>query len=340
MPPRLPLRLTLRTIQASSRLYSTAAAADSTAPLINVTLLPAPNSGHIRILELNRPSARNAISLELLAQLRAEVDAVHSQYDEHGDELPPPRLFGGAAGPDEKGPTRALIIASALDKSFCAGADLKERMSFSQPETTEFLTNLRGTFTSLAALPVPTISAISSLALGGGLELALSTHLRVLSTNAVVGLPETRLGIIPGAGGTHRLPALIGLSRARDLILTGRRVSATEAYFLGIADRLVEVPYPEDKDVPGVKEGEKASDEAKEQLFLNGARRGVLSEAVRLATEICEGGPVAVRAGLQAVAWAREDMEKQMYNRVVGTEDRNEALRAFQEKRKPVFKGR
>lgn len=191
--------------------------------------------------------------------------------------------------------------------------------------TAEFLSNLRGTFASLASLPIPTISAISSIALGGGLELALSTHFRVLSSNASIGLPETRLGIIPGAGGTYRLPALIGLSRARDLILTGRRVAAPEAYFLGIADRLVEV-VPED-----VSEG---SD------ILDLAKKAALSEAVRMAQEICEGGPVAIRAGLEAVAWAREEMENKMYERVVNTDDRDEALKAFQEKRRPVFKGR
>lgn len=187
---------------------------------------------------------------------------------------------------------------------------------------------------------MPTISAISSIALGGGLELALSTNMRVLSSNAIVGLPETRLGIIPGAGGTHRLPALIGLSRARDMILTGRRVSAPEAYFLGIADRLVEIPVPEDKDVPGVKEGEKPAEGAKGELMLQAARQAVLSESVRVALEICEGGPIAIRAALQAVGWAREEVENKMYERVVGTEDRDEALKAFGEKRKPVFKGR
>lgn len=336
MPPRVSLRV--RFPVSAKRFYS--AAADSNAPLITVTHLPAPNSGHIRILELNRPKARNAISKALLSQLRAEIEDVHSQYDEAGNELPAKKVFGGAAGVDTKGPTRAIILASAVNSSFCAGADLKERKTFTQEETNEFLTNLRATFSSLASLPVPTISAISSVALGGGLEMALATNFRVLSSNAIVGLPETRLGILPGAGGTHRLPALIGLSRARDLILTGRRVSAAEAYFLGIADRLVEIPYPEDKDVEGVKLGEKPSEGEKDALFLEAARRGVLSEAVRVATEISEGGPIAVRAALQAVAWAREEVENKMYERVINTEDRNEALKAFQEKRKPIFTGR
>jgi methylglutaconyl-CoA hydratase len=195
--------------------------------------------------------------------------------------------------------------------------------------TAAFLSNLRNTFTALSTLPIPTISAVSSLALGGGLELALCTHMRVFASTAQVGLPETRLGIIPGAGGTYRLPALIGLGRARDLILTGRRVSAAEAYFLGIADRLVEVVPEEGKD------GEDGKGE-----LMKRAKEDVLKEAVRLAREICEGGPVAVRSALQAVGYAREEVENQMYERVVGTEDRNEALTAFREKRRPVFTGR
>ncbi|KAF6812600.1 mitochondrial methylglutaconyl-hydratase [Colletotrichum musicola] len=338
MAPRLaPLRLVVRVPRSSSSIrpaaafYSTATAADSNQPLITVTQLPAPGSGHIRILELNRPKARNALSRALLSQLRAEIDDVHNQYTETGDEKPPKQIFGGAAGQDVKGPTRALILASAVETSFCAGADLKERRGFTQAETDEFLDNLRSTFNALQNLPIPTISAISSIALGGGLELALSTHFRVLSSNALIGLPETRLGIIPGAGGTHRLPALIGLSRARDLILTGRRVSAPEAYFLGIADRLVEITH---------EEAEKAGEGDKDKGALLVARRAVLSESVRLAGEICEGGPIAIRAGLQAVNWAREEVENKMYERVVATEDRNEALKAFAEKRKPVFTGR
>ncbi|KAI0165108.1 ClpP/crotonase [Hypoxylon sp. FL1284] len=333
MPPRLSTRLAPRAIR-YIRLYSSDAG-----PLIRVTNLLAPNNGHIRIIEINRPSARNAISKALLAALRAEVDDVQAQYTEDGEELPPPARFGRAAEMDLKGPTRALIVASAVDASFCAGADLKERRGFTQEETAQFLANLRGTFSSLSSLPIPTISAVSSVALGGGLELALCTHFRVLSSIATVGLPETRLGIIPGAGGTHRLPGLIGLARARDLILTGRRVSAPEAYFLGLADRLVEVLPEDERDGVAPEEGQDPAAADAGGLPAR-ARRAVLSEAVRLASEICEGGPIAVRSALQAVSWAREEMENAMYERVVKSEDRDEALLAFKEKRKPEFKGR
>ena len=186
-----------------------------------------------------------------------------------------------------------------------------------------FLTKLRQAFASLAALPIPTISAISSTALGGGLELALCTHLRVFGSTSIVGLPETRLAIIPGAGGTYRLPGLIGANRALDMILTGRRVSGAESYFLGICNRLVEIT-PEEVAQQGA------------------AREKVLHESIKLAIDICEGGPIALRQALKAVKGFEKgaEAESEAYLGVVETEDRLEALKAFAEKRKPRFKGR
>ena len=183
-----------------------------------------------------------------------------------------------------------------------------------------FLTNLRGTLADLEALPIPTIAAVTSLALGGGLEVALATHLRVFGSSAVVGLPETRLGIIPGAGGTYRLPAVIGRTRALDLMLTGRRVGAAEAYFMGLCDRLVEVT-DEEVQQPGA------------------ARKKVLEQAVEMARTICEGGPLAIRALVQSAAKGPED-EKRGYDSLLDSTDRVEALKAFAEKRKPVYSGR
>ncbi|KAK5074663.1 putative secondary metabolism biosynthetic enzyme [Lithohypha guttulata] len=264
---------------------------------------PAPHSGNIRVLLLDRPAQRNALSRRLVSDLKRHIQHIKDE--------------GGVGG------TRALIVASGNDAAFCAGADLKERKGMTQDETKAFLADLRSTFTELANLPIPTITAISSTALGGGLEFGLCTTFRVFGSSAIVGLPETRLAIIPGAGGTYRLPALIGANRARDLILTGRRVSGAEAYFLGLCDRLVEI-LPEEVKAEGV------------------ARQKVLNVSIQLAKDICEGGPVALREAMKAVnGWQRgEAAENEAYNNILQTEDRVEALKAFAEKRKPVFKGR
>ncbi len=221
------------------------------------------------------------------------------------------------------GATRALVIASEIDQAFCSGADLKERKTFTQDETKAFLAQLRQTFTNLSNLPIPTICAISSIALGGGLELSLCNSFRVFGSSAIVGLPETRLGIIPGAGGTYRLPGLIGKNRAQDMILTGRRISGAEAYFMGLCDRLVEITPEEEK-----QEG--------------AARAKVLQVSLDLARDVCEGGPIALAQAIKAVnGWQKgEEAENEAYDAVLGSEDRLEALRAFAEKRKPAFKGR
>ncbi|KIW89092.1 uncharacterized protein Z519_10577 [Cladophialophora bantiana CBS 173.52] len=292
----------LTALQAPQFKYRSFASASESAP-IKVHHQAAPHSGNIRILLLDRPAARNALSRSLVAGLKRHVDEVKAE--------------GGA------GPTRAVVIASNTDKAFCAGADLRERKEMTQEEIREFLTGMRNTFTDLSNLLVPTISAISSIALGGGLELALCTTLRVFGSSAVVGQPETRLAIIPGAGGTYRLPALIGVNRARDLILTGRRVGGAEAYFLGLCNRLVEIT-PEE-----MNEGGKA-------------RQKVLAASLQLANDICEGGPIALAQAMRAVnGWQRgEAAENEAYEVILKTEDRMEALKAFAEKRRPAFKGR
>ncbi|KAL4926286.1 putative mitochondrial methylglutaconyl-CoA hydratase (Auh) [Aspergillus undulatus] len=305
MPPRL-MRLALPIRAPPTVSLRVRVARYSTGPddaVIQTQYVPAPGSGNIRVLLLNRPNARNALSRTLLTSLAQHVQSIAAE--------------GG------NGPTRALVIGSNTDTAFCAGADLKERLQMTKDETHAFLAKLRGTFRDLASLPVPTISAVSSTALGGGLELALCSHLRVFGSNSTVGLPETKLAIIPGAGGTYRLPSLIGVNRARDLILTGRRVTGPEAYFIGLCDRLVEIVPEEEK-----KEG--------------AAREKVLRESIKLAMDICDGGPIAIKQALKAVNGfaGGEAVENEAYDGVVNTEDRNEALIAFAEKRKPAFRGR
>ncbi|KAJ8606514.1 hypothetical protein MRB53_040889 [Persea americana] len=147
---------------------------------------------HFGIISLNRPSARNALSVNLVETLAAIIKDI------------------------EKDDSIRAIILNSTSNAFCAGADLVERRSMSSAEVSNFLSLMRRTFTALENAAMPTISVIEGHALGGGLELSLCTDLRILGGQAKVGLPETRLGIIPGAGGTQRLAKLIGPSKTKD----------------------------------------------------------------------------------------------------------------------------
>ncbi|KAI5820476.1 ClpP/crotonase-like domain-containing protein [Pyronema omphalodes] len=274
------------------RSYS--AASSSSEPPIIENVIPAPHTGSIKVLLLSNPKSKNAISTGLLAALKKAVEPI-------------------ASGEDVT--TRALVIGSAVPGVFCAGADLKERRTMTPQQVKDFLDGLRGTLKTLESLPIPTISAISGLALGGGLELALATDLRVVSPSAQVGLPETRLGIIPGAGGTYRLPQLIGRSRALDIVLSGRRVGAIEAVQIGLANRIVDIGMEDE------------------------GRTHTIDAAIEVAQEICMGGPIAIKVAKRVVTACAEEAENNGYLDVVNTKDRDEALLAFKEKRRPSFKG-
>lgn len=210
---------------------------------------------------------------------------------------------------------RCILITGAGAKAFCAGADLKERNSMPAERVPDFVRNIRGLMDDVACMPQPTLAVIGGFAFGGGTELALACDLRVCAPHAVMGLTEVSLGIIPGAGGTQRLPRLIGKSRAKDLILTGRRVEADEAERIGLVN-------------------------------LVAGEEGLRAAALSIAEKIASNAPVAVRAAKSAVDEGSEMKiqeglahEAVCYGRILNTQDRLEALAAFAEKRKPIFKG-
>jgi len=264
-------------------------------------------------LELDRPAKRNAIGRALLSDLELRTRELAALCAED-----PARV-------------RCLVVHASEPKEeaaavFCAGADLKERKSMSEEEALAFVTRLRDAFLAIQRLPVPTVAAVSGLALGGGFELAMACDLRVGCDKAVVGLPETRLAIIPGAGGTQRLPRLVGVARAKDLIFTGRRVAGKDALDMGLLDRYC----------GGGGGGEGA-----------GPKRTALAAAMALAEEIGRGGPLALQLAKEAIESGAglERMEEALavedacYRRILPTKDRLEALAAFAEKRTPDFKG-
>ncbi|KAL8937960.1 MAG: hypothetical protein Q9211_003429 [Gyalolechia sp. 1 TL-2023] len=289
--------------------------------LISVSNVPAPHIGHIRIFTLKSPHNKNAISQQLLGELYQHIQGLKYTIEDQA------RAFerGGREAYLGNG-TRAIIIQSEVDGVFCAGADLKERKNMTEYETIEFLNRLRETLDLLQGLYIPTISAVSSVALGGGLELALATDFRVFTPATLVGLPETRLGIIPGAGGAPRLLHLLGKSRALDIILTGRRIQGEEAMRIGLCDRLC---------------GPSLEHIRKEKIDDSALRQHASTGALEMAQEICEGGPATTLPLLQLMkSPSPETYERKAYGMVLKTQDRNEALQAFAEKRKPVFKGK
>jgi enoyl-CoA hydratase/carnithine racemase len=245
----------------------------------------------LRVLTLDKPPV-NALGRELVEDLAQALDPL-----------------GRDAG------ARCLIVRSA-GKHFCAGADLKERKDMSVEDVRKFVPKLAGVCRALAATPYPTIAAVAGAAAGGGCELALACDLRVLADNASIGLRETALAIIPGAGGTQRLPRLIGPSRAKRWILAAELHSADVALRDGVADRVVAV---EELDAAARKLGE--------IIAANGP------VALRLAKRAIEDGAHLSLEDALEIEW-------QAYQQTLETEDRTEALRAFAEKRPPRFRGR
>lgn len=210
---------------------------------------------------------------------------------------------------------RCVVITGAGDRAFCAGADLKERARMSDAEVEGFHRELRAALGAIEASPKAFVAALNGAALGGGLELALACDLRIMSTAAEVGLPEVSLGIIPGGGGTQRLARAVGVARAKDLVLTARRMGAVEALEWGLVTRL-------------------APPEA------------LREEALALAQEVARNAPISLRQAKRAVDGGFHlpledalDLEHRLYQDCLSTRDRREALRAFAEKRRPVFTG-
>ena len=242
------------------------------------------------LLRLNRPEKLNSLSSEMFEALNAHLTELESD-----EEL------------------RVLIITGQGEQAFCAGTDIGELKESNAAEISERGQHLCN---RIESFPVPVVAAINGIAAGGGLELALACHLRIASTQASFSLPETKLGLIPGYGGTQRLTRELGVGPAVEMMLTGKSLTSEEALELGLINRVVPPSQ-------------------------------LLSETVSLIDEISKLSPLSIRACLTAVTEGLQlpleeglELEKELFASLFETEDAREGLSAFLEKRSPVFKGR
>ncbi|XP_076034031.1 methylglutaconyl-CoA hydratase, mitochondrial [Oratosquilla oratoria] len=250
----------------------------------------------IAVFGLNRPAAKNAISRNLLKEFEEAITSV--RYDKN---------------------VRVVILRSHVPGVFCAGADLKERAKMKQEDVGPFVAKARSTIGDIENLPMPVIVALDGVALGGGLEMALACDIRVAATNAKMGLVETKLAIIPGAGGTQRLPRIVGLAKAKELIYTAAVLNGSEAEEIGLVNHVAQQ---------------------------NESGDAAYQKAVEIAEKILPNGPVGVKMAKAAISKGMEmdlgsalSLEEACYAQVIPTKDRVEGLTAFREKRKPQYTG-
>ncbi len=248
--------------------------------------------GAVVTATIHRPDKLNALNKEVFDDLKSLIDVLETDKT-----------------------ARALIITGSGEKSFCVGADLKERQGMNEKSILARFDFVHALYQRIEKLPIPVIAAIGGVALGGGLELALCADLRVASDNAVLGLPEVDLAIIPGNGGTQRLARVVGPARAMELIFLARRISAQESLDLGLIQALVAPGY-------------------------------ALSHAKQWALKMLEAGPLAIRQAKVAVRQGIEmplakalAFEVECYRPLIPSKDRIEGMKAFLEKRKPQYTG-
>ena len=257
-----------------------------------MSLIELEQQGGVAVVRLNRPEKLNSLTGEMIRSLSDLFRAFASDSN-----------------------LRVVILTAAGEKAFCVGTDIGELADGSEAEALNISKRGQTLCDLIERSPVPVIAAINGLAVGGGCELALACHIRLATANASFSLPETRLGIMPGYGGTQRMPREVGMSRALEIMLGGRQISSADAERLGLINRVVEAT-------------------------------SLLQEAQSLAQDIAGLAPLAIRACLESVRVGLElpldeglAIEARLFAALFETADMREGTSAFLEKRKPVFRG-
>lgn len=256
-----------------------------------MSLVSSDTQDHVATISLNRPDALNAISGAMADEIATVVADVAADND-----------------------VWVVVLRAEGDRAFCVGADLKERAGFTLDQFYENRKKIRGMFEAVRSIPQPTIAGIFGFALGGGCELALSCDLIVAAEGTMLGLPETRVGLIPAGGGTQLLTRKLGTSRAKELIFTGKQIDAASAHELGLVTEVV-------------------------------AREALDDRLQETARELCKSSPVALREAKRAIEAAIPldeglEAEHDAWTVVIASEDRAEGITAFNEKRPPAWQNR
>lgn len=247
------------------------------------------NKNRVSILTINRPEKLNALNGAVLSELDQLFQSIRNDHK-----------------------TGALIITGAGEKAFVAGADIKELSSLTKQQGENLSAAGQAVFNQIESFSKPVIALINGYALGGGAELAMACHIRIATENALIGLPEVSLGLIPGYGGTQRLPNLVGKSKAMEMVLTGQSVKADEALRIGLINQV------------------KSADD-------------VLEYTIKLAEKMLENSPLALEKAIEAINSVysnnRYTKEATLFGQLCDTNDFKEGTNAFLEKRKADFKG-
>ena len=248
---------------------------------------------HIAVITMNRPKSMNAINNKFIKELKQVFDEIE------GD------------------PETGAVIITGTGKAFAAGADIKEIQGIGSPaDAHAFVSEIQALFCQIENLEKPVIAAVNGLAFGGGCEITLACDLRIAAENAFFGLPEIKIGVLPGAGGTQRLPRLVGVGRAKEILFTGDPIDAAEAYRIGLANRVVPL--------------DSLMDESKKLASDLMNRPGYAFKMIK----------GCVNNGLNMDLKSALAYEARCFEFLFSTEDQKEGMKAFVEKRKPVFKNR
>jgi 3-hydroxypropionyl-coenzyme A dehydratase len=273
--------------------------------------------GDIAILRINRPEALNSMNLDVISELSKMIDIIAAD-----------------------GSIKTVVITGAGERSFCAGADISYMVNIDPIQAEKYATSAQDVINKIDRLEKPVIAAVNGFALGGGCELAMACDIRIASSNAKIGQPEVTIGIPPGWGGTQRLMRIVGPAKAKELIFTGKMITADEAYQIGLVNKVINLGS-DDKIPPEAPKGDAAKEKERASEIAKTLNRKLMDESLALAKEIAKNSFTAVKVSKNLINRGMDsDLETGLRLEIYGWalcfahEDRQKMMSAFLNKSK------